>query len=127
MLLLSCFACSHSINFCSLGSPCWNTGRPFNEMCLDHRAHNADLERQKNMSAEEKARFKPRPAVPHNPMINAGAIMTCSLLFRDLAVADRFDAIMEVCIMPGTASSTLGHALIAISDTFVFSFTKQNL
>lgn len=32
---------------------------------------------------------------PHNPMINAGAIMTCSLIEPDLEPALRFDAIQE--------------------------------
>ncbi|CAL4208274.1 unnamed protein product, partial [Meganyctiphanes norvegica] len=43
------------------------SGRNFNELCLD---------------ANNK---------PHNPMINAGAIMTASLVKRDLSAADRFD------------------------------------
>lgn len=33
--------------------------------------------------------------LPHNPMINAGAIMTCSLIKPGLDCADRFDYILE--------------------------------
>jgi len=65
-------------------------------MTLDDRAHTADIEKQKTMSAPEAAKFKPRPSIPHNPMINAGAIMVASLLYREQAVADRFDSIMQV-------------------------------
>ncbi|XP_046549016.1 glutaminase kidney isoform, mitochondrial-like isoform X2 [Haliotis rubra] len=43
------------------------SGQPFNMLCLN---------------ANNK---------PHNPMINAGAIVTCSLLKKDLNLADRFD------------------------------------
>jgi glutaminase len=32
---------------------------------------------------------------PHNPMINAGAIATCSLIKQESPVADRFDHVME--------------------------------
>ena len=34
--------------------------------------------------------------LPHNPMINAGAIMVSSLVRADLPVSDRFDAAMDV-------------------------------
>ncbi|WP_354643070.1 glutaminase A [Kitasatospora camelliae] len=33
--------------------------------------------------------------LPHNPMINSGAIMSCSLIKPDLAVADRFDYVAD--------------------------------
>jgi len=34
--------------------------------------------------------------LPHNPLINAGAIMTCSLIKRKEAAADRFDYVTEM-------------------------------
>lgn len=36
-----------------------------------------------------------RQGLPHNPLINAGAIMSCALLRRDLNPADRFDAVIR--------------------------------
>lgn len=50
--------------------------------------------------------------IPHNPMINAGAIMISSLIRPDLAVSDRFDVAMDVFTRlaggrrPGFAQST---------------------
>lgn len=37
-----------------------------------------------------------RKNLPHNPLINAGAIMCCSLFKRALNIADRFDYVMNV-------------------------------
>ena len=36
-----------------------------------------------------------KAGVPHNPMINAGGIMSAALIRRDLPVADRFDHVVE--------------------------------
>ena len=47
------------------------SGRGFNDLALNHEGR------------------------PHNPMINAGAIMTCSLIKPELNVADRFDYVMD--------------------------------
>jgi glutaminase len=50
--------------------------------------------------------------LPHNPMINAGAIMVSSLIRPDLAVSDRFDVAMNIFTRlaggrrPGFAQST---------------------
>lgn len=47
------------------------SGRLFNEICLDHNHK------------------------PHNPMINAGAILVASLLRRSTSLADRFDFALQ--------------------------------
>ena len=35
-------------------------------------------------------------SLPHNPLINAGAIMACALIKPDLNIADRFEYVMEM-------------------------------
>jgi len=47
------------------------SGRSFNELALNSRG------------------------LPHNPMVNAGAIMTCSLIRPEADIADRFDHVAE--------------------------------
>jgi len=47
------------------------SGRGFNELTLNHEG------------------------LPHNPMINSGAIMSSSLIRQDLDIADRFDYVMK--------------------------------
>ena len=47
------------------------SGRGFNELTLNHDGR------------------------PHNPMINSGAIMSCSMIRPDLDIADRFDYVID--------------------------------
>ena len=47
------------------------SGRNFNELCLNHEG------------------------LPHNPLINSGAIMTTSLLFPELSQSERFEKVFS--------------------------------
>jgi glutaminase len=75
-------SCTKPINYCialeDLGEDAFHrtvgrepSGRGFNELTLN------------------------KDNKPHNPMINAGAIATCSLIKPDLPIADRFDYVMD--------------------------------
>lgn len=72
------------------------SGRSFNELCLDERHYDRDRAKMKKMTPEQRAKFKPNTKVPHNPMINAGAIMIASMLFPDDPLSTRFHKVMKV-------------------------------
>ena len=76
------------------------SGRAFNELSLDERGHNEDIKKRKNLIKagliEEASKLKIRPAIPHNPYINAGAIMCASLVKPKDSEDVRFDYVMKV-------------------------------
>jgi glutaminase len=53
--------------------------------------YNANNENPQERLHEEKKNWTHPPSIPHNPMINAGAIMTCSLVRNDWNFAARFE------------------------------------
>ncbi|KAK8740737.1 hypothetical protein OTU49_002680 [Cherax quadricarinatus] len=67
-LVSTMYGTDHMHNFVGMEP----SGRYFNELCLDYNNK------------------------PHNPMINAGAIMTAALLKPDLSAADRFDFVFNM-------------------------------
>ena len=87
------------------------SGRAFNEVCLDDRKkkndeediaqqraealHIPDAQRRAEVLRALDERVV-RPAVPHNPLINAGAIMCASMVKPEAAMSDRFDYTMSV-------------------------------
>jgi glutaminase len=55
------------------------------------------LLRKGDKDSIKKARsMKIRPAIPHNPCINAGAIMCSSLVMPNAAEDERFDYVMDI-------------------------------
>jgi glutaminase len=53
-----------------------------------------------------------RIGLPHNPMINSGAIMSSSLLRRDLATADRLEYLKDIiCALSGNKSPGFNNAV----------------
>jgi glutaminase len=55
------------------------SGRRFNEMCLKDAPSSSNPNRQ----------------VPHNPMINAGAIMTCSMVHPENKAEERLNSVLD--------------------------------
>ena len=76
------------------------SGGAFNALSLDERNHNIDLAKRKKLLKKglvaEAEALKIRPAVPHNPYINAGAIMCASLVHPKKSEDVRFDRVMHV-------------------------------
>ena len=79
------------------------SGRGFNEMCLDERNHNLDTNIQRALrikgdseSLRLAKEMEIRPQIPHNPYINAGAIMCASLVKPNAAEDERFDYVMGI-------------------------------
>jgi glutaminase len=67
--------------------------------CLALEEHGADdvhrhVGREPSGQSFNELALNPR-GLPHNPMVNAGAIMTSSLIRPDLDIADRFDHVAE--------------------------------
>lgn len=56
------------------------SGRAFNEICL------------KDISTPGSGK---KHAIPHNPMINAGAMMTCSMVHPSLSYQERLDKVID--------------------------------
>jgi glutaminase len=54
--------------------------------------------------------------LPHNPMINAGAIMTCSLIKPELEMADRFDYVMKYWSLLSGNSSVVFNNSVYLSE-----------
>ena len=87
------------------------SGRSFNEMALDDRGRDEDLGIRKRMmqralsienpekrdnAVRETKEYPIRPSIPHNPLINAGAIMCASLVKQEVDEAQRFDYVMDI-------------------------------
>ena len=71
------------------------SGRNFKEMCLD------------------------RNNKPHNPMINAGAIMTVGILYPEMSIGDRFDKIFNIF------KKAVGNKFLAFNNS-VFLSEREN-
>lgn len=75
-----------------------STCKPIN-YCLAQKEHGEEIVHKYIGKEPSGHRFNVlrlnKENIPHNPFINAGAIMACALIQRNLDPADRFDYIME--------------------------------
>ena len=76
------------------------SGQPFDQIVLDARGKLADLRTKRALiqqgQVDKANRIQVRPAIPHNPCINAGAIMCASLVLPEASADERFDHVMGV-------------------------------
>jgi len=62
-----------------------------NHVGREPSGHSFNEARLKSFPSEEQ----PNRQIPHNPMINAGAIMSCAMIKRDKGQAERFEHVMN--------------------------------
>jgi glutaminase len=101
----------YGVSFCSLDGQLLNIGDYTEDFCLQStcKAINYCIALELNGSEKVHQHVGREPSgvkfneltlndknIPHNPMINSGAIMTCSLIKPELDLADRFDYITNI-------------------------------
>lgn len=89
----------HSVGDYNVPFSVQSTCKPVN-YCLVQKEHGEEIVHRYIGKEPSGHRFNiirlGKDNLPHNPFINAGAIMACSLIRRDLIPADRFDYIIHV-------------------------------
>lgn len=69
--------------------------------------------------------------LPHNPMINAGAIMSCSLIKSNLTMADRFDYVLDKWqammggVRPGFSNPTYLSERLTADRNFALGYSMR--
>ncbi|MDC0857675.1 glutaminase A [Rickettsiales bacterium] len=101
----------YGVSFCSLDGQILNIGDYDEDFCLQStsKAISYCIALELNGSEKVHQHVGREPSgvkfneltlnnknIPHNPLINAGAIMTCSLIKPELDLADRFDYITKI-------------------------------
>jgi glutaminase len=101
----------YGVSFCSLDGQILNIGDCTEDFCLQStsKAINYCIALELNGTNKVHKHVGREPSgvkfneltlnnknIPHNPLINAGAIMTCSLIKPELDLADRFDYITKI-------------------------------